>query len=101
MLVYVITWYILHIDAATQQSKIGPADAPKFRIVVWCGLSIGVVCTVIFHVFVKESNGVIGNNVRGGQLRLSVRELLSTIQIYQVRNGNGFKVEIITCFIRF
>lgn len=86
LLVYVITWYVLHIDAATQQSKIGPSDAPKFRTVVWSGLSIGVVCTVIFHVFVKESNGVLGNNVRGSQLRLSVKELLSTFQIYQVRN---------------
>lgn len=77
---------MLHIDAATQQSKIGPVDAPKFRTVVWSGLSVGVVCTVIFHVFVKESNGITGNNVRGSQLRLSIKELLSTIQIYQVLN---------------
>lgn len=84
LLVYVITWYVLHIDSATQQSRIGPTDAPKFRTVVWSGLSVGVVCTVIFHVFVKESNGITGNNVRGSHLRLSVKELLSNIQIYQV-----------------
>lgn len=84
LLVYVITWYVLHIDTATQQSKIGPTDAPKFKTVVWSGLSVGVVCSVIFHVFVKESNGYTGNNVRGSQLRLSVKELLCTFQIYQV-----------------
>lgn len=84
LLVYVITWYVLHIDSATQRSKIGPTDAPKFRTVVWSGLSVGVVCTIIFHIFVKESNGITGNNVRGSHLRLSVKELLSNIQIYQV-----------------
>lgn len=86
LLVYVITWYVLHLHADTETSKIGPADAPKFRTVVWVGLSVGVVCTIIFHCFVRESNEVTGNNVRGGQLRLSVRELFSKIQVYQVHH---------------
>lgn len=101
LLVYVITWYVLHIDATTQQSKIGPSDAAKFKTVVWCGLSVGIVCTVIFHIFVKESNGIIGNNVRGSQLRLSIKELLSTIQIYQVNIALKLKAKIDFVFVGF
>lgn len=87
LLVYVITWYVLHIDSADDHlgRKIGPADAPKFQTVVWSGLSIGTVCTLIFHFFVKEEFGHTGNNIRAGQLRLSVGELLCNFQIYQVR----------------
>lgn len=72
------------MNSADVESKISPKDAPKFQEVVWFGLTIGGICTIIFHFFVKEANGYAGNNVRGGQLRHSVGELLCNIRIYQV-----------------
>lgn len=83
LVVYVITWMVLHLDNG-ENSRIGPKDGPKFQHVVWCVLSLGIVCSLIFHVFVKEADNDTSRNVRGGQLRISVRELFTTIKVYQV-----------------
>ncbi|KRT78525.1 membrane transporter [Oryctes borbonicus] len=81
LLVYVITWWVLHIGTGSG-SQIGPDDAPKFQYVVWSGMSVGILCSLIFHILVKE--GYSGNDVRGGELRMGVRELMCRIEIYQV-----------------
>lgn len=83
VLVYVITWIVLHVNNG-ESSKIGPGDSPKFQHVVWAVLSLGIVCSVIFHLFVKEADNDNTNDVRGGQLRSSVRELLKSFKVYQV-----------------
>lgn len=85
---------MLHINSDGPETKIGPTDAPKFQNVVLVGLTVGSICTVIFHFFVKEENGYTGNNVRGGQLRLTVRELLCNIQIYQVQPFDSIKSKV-------
>ncbi|XP_063928728.1 major facilitator superfamily domain-containing protein 12-like isoform X1 [Zophobas morio] len=84
LLVYVITWAILHINSGAE-SKVGPGDADKFQHVVWTGLAIGIVASVIFHVFVKEE-GAFGttNDVRGTQLRTPIKDLLMSLEVYQV-----------------
>lgn len=82
VMVYVITWFALHIDDSSNASKIGPDDAWKFQQVVWSGLGIGVVASIIFHIGVKETNS--GNDVRSGQQRVSVGNLLCSIEVYQV-----------------
>ncbi|KAF5305314.1 hypothetical protein FQR65_LT07739 [Abscondita terminalis] len=84
VLVYVITWYVLHLNGQSGDSQIGPGDASKFQTVVWSGLSIGIVCSLIFHIFVKEENDYGGDNVRAGELRTSVAEILCNVEIYQV-----------------
>uniref|UniRef100_A0A1Y1LD93 Major facilitator superfamily (MFS) profile domain-containing protein n=1 Tax=Photinus pyralis TaxID=7054 RepID=A0A1Y1LD93_PHOPY len=84
VLVYIITWYVLHLNGGTNEGQIGPADASKFQTVVWTGLSIGVFCTIIFHIFVKEQNDYGGDNVYAGQLRTSISEIFKNLQIYQV-----------------
>ncbi|CAH0548088.1 unnamed protein product [Brassicogethes aeneus] len=83
VLVYVITWLVLHLDDG-ESSKIGPKDGPKFQQIIWSVLSIGSVCSIIFHLMVKEGDSTSSNNVRGGQLRTSVWELLTTLEVYQV-----------------
>lgn len=80
---YVITWWVLHISTGNA-SQIGPEDAPKFQYVVWSGIAVGVFCSIIFHIIVKEGNGYSGNDVRGGELRTSIGELFCSIEIYQV-----------------
>lgn len=84
MIVYVITWAVLHINNGSDESQIGPDDSSKFQSVVWIGLAIGIVTSIVFHLFVKEEEGYVGNNVRGGQLRRSVSELLCSLEVYQV-----------------
>ncbi|KAF2904394.1 hypothetical protein ILUMI_01784 [Ignelater luminosus] len=84
LLVYIITWLVLHINSGDNEGQIGPSDAPKFQTIVWVGLSVGVLCSLIFHLLVKEGNDYGGNNVRAGQLRTNIAELLCNKEIYQV-----------------
>ncbi|KAK5639096.1 hypothetical protein RI129_011588 [Pyrocoelia pectoralis] len=84
VLVYIITWYVLHLSDDPNEGQIGPGDASKFQTVVWTGLSIGVLCTLIFHIFVKEQDDYGGGNVHAGQLRTSISEIFRNVQIYQV-----------------
>jgi hypothetical protein len=85
LLVYGITWAILHINSGGEQSKIGPDDADKFQHVVWIGLSLGIVSSLIFHIFIKEEGAFGTNNVRGTQLRTPVIDLLLSPEVYQVK----------------
>jgi hypothetical protein len=84
VLVYGITWFVLHINSGTNESQIGPADAPKFQTVVWIGLSVGLFCSFLFHLNVKEDSDYSGTNVRASQLRTSVSDILRNVEIYQV-----------------
>lgn len=83
LLVYLITWAILHINAG-DSTKIGPGDSEKFQHIVWIVLSIGLVCSLIFHLFVKEEGAFGTNNVRGSQARTPMYELFTSIKVYQV-----------------
>ncbi|XP_018334072.1 major facilitator superfamily domain-containing protein 12 isoform X2 [Agrilus planipennis] len=84
VLVYLITWAVLHINSDSNESQIGPSDAYKFQTVVWIGLSIGIFCSVIFHLGINEENQYSINNVRAGQPKRHVFDLLSRIEVYQV-----------------
>lgn len=81
--VYVITWFVLHLDGA-DDAQIGPTDAPKFQNIVWIGLGIGVIASFIFHIFVRETDHISNNDTRNGGPRNTVLELLCNSQMYQV-----------------
>ncbi|KAJ8951322.1 hypothetical protein NQ318_008226 [Aromia moschata] len=83
LLVYIITWIVLHVDNG-ENSKIGPGDEAKFQHVVWSVLSLGVVCSLLFHALVKEADNGVSNDVRGSRVRTSVREWLTNARVYQV-----------------
>ncbi|XP_019872631.1 major facilitator superfamily domain-containing protein 12-like [Aethina tumida] len=83
VLVYVVTWIVLHLHEG-ENSKISPKDGPKFQEIIWSVLCVGILCSAIFHIFVREGDSNSSNNVRGGQLRTSVAELLSRFEVYQV-----------------
>lgn len=80
--VYVVTWTILHISG-NDNNKISSNDANKFQHVVWSVMSLGVICTVLFHVYVKEegTNGG-SHDVRGIKLRTSFKDLFTDAQLY-------------------
>lgn len=82
LFVYVITWTVLHLNNG-ESSRIGPNDEYRFQHVVWIVLSLGVVCSILFHIFVKELHSDV-TYMQSGQLRLSVKDLLGRITIYQV-----------------
>lgn len=84
VLVYCITWAVLHITSdQDSKAQIGPQDAPKFQKVVFIGIAVGAVASVLFHIFVKEGSV---NNSSGALRRntTSVSALLKDIQLYQV-----------------
>lgn len=83
ILIYVITWAVLHLNNDGNESQIGPGDIDKFEYVVWIGTGTGLVCTVVFHAFVRESGGDGGSDIVGGQTQVGVCELLTRIEIYQ------------------
>lgn len=65
VLVYCIMWGVLHITGNDADAQIGPGDSPKFQKVVLIGISIGLVTSLIFHVFLKEGangNGDVNGN---------------------------------------
>lgn len=82
LLVYVITWTVLHLNNG-ESSKIGPGDEYKFQHIVWIVLSFGAFCSFLFHMFVKELHSDV-SYVQSGHLRTSVKDLLRNIKIYQV-----------------
>lgn len=55
ILVYCVTWSVLHITSENPDEQIGPKDADKFQKIVFIGMFIGIIFTVIFHMFVNES----------------------------------------------
>ncbi|CAL7946225.1 unnamed protein product [Xylocopa violacea] len=82
--VYCITWAVLHItNTKDSSSQIGPNDGKKFQEVVFIGIAMGTVTSILFHIFVKEnlvnnSNGSLRRNSRAISL------LLKDVQLYQV-----------------
>lgn len=57
-------WGVLHITSDQTDAQIGPGDVYKFQKVVLIGLGIGLVASLIFHVFLKE--GANGNGDANG-----------------------------------
>lgn len=82
--VYCITWAVLHVtDTNASNSQIGPDDAKKFQEVVFIGIGVGAITSILFHIFVKEnfvnnSDGSLNRNSR------TVLVLLKDIQLYQI-----------------
>lgn len=83
LVVYVVTWFVLHLNNG-ENSKIGPDDVGKFESVVSTVMVFGVICSILFHVFVNEVENYGSSNVRGGVVRVSIRELMSNCNVYQV-----------------
>ncbi|XP_043279350.1 major facilitator superfamily domain-containing protein 12-like [Venturia canescens] len=83
VLVYCITWGILHITSDSPDVQIGPADAPKFQTIMLIGLSVGFVTSLVFHLMVREGQP----DVSSGHSRRTTKTasaLLKDIQLYKV-----------------
>ncbi|XP_068626251.1 major facilitator superfamily domain-containing protein 12-like [Battus philenor] len=57
LFVYIITWIILHITGECDKEQVGPADAWKFRHIVYIVLGVGTITSVLFHACVSERRG--------------------------------------------
>lgn len=84
VLVYVITWVSLKLGENTDPSdQIGPNDAVNFQRVVYVGLALGAVASLIFHLGVKEPNSE--RNVHSQKRsHKSVFQFLKDAKLYQV-----------------
>ncbi|XP_054006579.1 major facilitator superfamily domain-containing protein 12-like [Hylaeus anthracinus] len=82
--VYCITWTVFHItNDKDSNSQIGPDDVKKFQEILFIGLGVGSITSILFHIFVKEgsvnnSNGLVHRNAR------TVSSLLKDVHLYQV-----------------
>lgn len=50
--VYVLAWGVFHVTSESHQ--MGPSDKPGFQIIVMAGLGVGIACSILFHMVVKE-----------------------------------------------
>ncbi|CAG4979363.1 unnamed protein product, partial [Parnassius apollo] len=57
LFVYIVTWIVLHITGECDKEQVGPADAWKFRHIVYIVLGVGTTASVLFHIFVSEGRG--------------------------------------------
>lgn len=86
VLVYIVTWVSLKIGEDTDPSnQIGPNDAVNFQRVVYIGLAIGSVTSLIFHWGVKESNTDRNTNTTAiKRTHKSIFQFLGDAKLYQV-----------------
>nr|CAD7459697.1 unnamed protein product [Timema tahoe] len=85
VLVYLITWGVLHVTSDVQDAQIGPKDAYKFKHIVWIGLSLGAVTSLVFHLFVKEAPLEDGaHSPVVGQDKRTTSRVLRDHRLYQV-----------------
>nr|CAD7448811.1 unnamed protein product [Timema bartmani] len=85
VLVYLVTWGVLHVTSDVQDAQIGPKDAYKFKHIVWIGLSLGAVTSLVFHLFVKEAPLEDGaHSPVVGQDKRTTSRVLRDHRLYQV-----------------
>ncbi|KAG6452409.1 hypothetical protein O3G_MSEX007612 [Manduca sexta] len=54
LFVYIVTWIILHVTGECDKQQVGPADAWKFRNIVFIVIAVGSIASVLFHAIVRE-----------------------------------------------
>ncbi|XP_046403114.1 major facilitator superfamily domain-containing protein 12-like [Ischnura elegans] len=54
VLVYLVTWGVLHVTNENEDDQIGPKDVGKFQHIALIGIAIGVITSIVFHAGVKE-----------------------------------------------
>ncbi|XP_076658283.1 major facilitator superfamily domain-containing protein 12 [Halictus rubicundus] len=82
--VYCIAWAVLHITNSNgADSQIGPGDAKKFQEILFIGIGLGSLSSILFHIFVKE--GVVGDfNGASRRDTRSIIVLLKDSRLYRV-----------------
>ena len=55
ILVYLLTWLVLHLNADSTMEKFSAADEPHFRLIVILLTFIGVSFSILFHFLVHET----------------------------------------------
>lgn len=81
--VYLVTWGILHMSGGSDK-KVGPHDADKFQHIVWSVMSLGIVCSIIFYVLIKEPEVKIQGSEEDNSPPLSFKELFLNPNLYLV-----------------
>ncbi|KAL1517303.1 hypothetical protein ABEB36_001084 [Hypothenemus hampei] len=86
VLVYVITWFVFHMGGE-DNNKISEKDAKKFQYIVFSVMILGSICSLLFHLLIKENSNTNAGlqDVRGTRIRTTdFKELFLDVQIYQV-----------------
>ncbi|EEB15685.1 conserved hypothetical protein [Pediculus humanus corporis] len=84
--IYVVTWISLKSgDGYNSTTLIGPSDYFQFQRVVFIGLTIGLITSIIFHLGVKEN--LIENTVIGDRPKKKILHFIRENKFYQVAIG--------------
>ncbi|XP_071438639.1 major facilitator superfamily domain-containing protein 12-like [Hetaerina americana] len=88
VLVYLITWAVLHVTNENEDDQIGPKDVGKFQHIALIGVAIGVIGSIVFHAGVREDPVLHAGSseqalVRRGSL-MTVSKFFQEKQFYQV-----------------
>ncbi|CAG9764368.1 unnamed protein product [Ceutorhynchus assimilis] len=83
VLVYLLAWSILDISGGSK-NKVGPDYTEKFQHIVWSVMSFGIVCSIIFYIFIKEPEVRKEGNQEHDSPNLSLSDLFLNINLYLV-----------------
>ena len=86
-------------DGYNSTTLIGPSDYFQFQRVVFIGLTIGLITSIIFHLGVKEN--LIENTVIGDRPKKKILHFIRENKFYQVLNKILFYVKNIFCYFTF
>ncbi|KAF5295273.1 hypothetical protein FQA39_LY13138 [Lamprigera yunnana] len=82
VLVYFTSWLIFGYDDGNER-QVSSTDAPEFQKIVWSGLSVGIVCTIIYHCFIHEDNSSFDDHHQKNNTSLTLRQILGSLRYYQ------------------
>ncbi|KAK4882201.1 hypothetical protein RN001_005520 [Aquatica leii] len=82
VLVYFVSWVVFGYDDGNDK-QISPSDAFEFQKIVWAGLSVGIVCTIIYHMLIHEDNSVFHDHHEKNKISLGIFQILGNFRYYQ------------------
>ncbi|KAL1491554.1 hypothetical protein ABEB36_012133 [Hypothenemus hampei] len=86
VLVYLVTWGILHISGSSN-NKIGPEHLEKFQHIVWSIMSFGVCCSGVFYMLIKEpevKKNANSNTCLDSHITISMKKLFMNYNLYLI-----------------
>ncbi|KAK5650159.1 hypothetical protein RI129_001188 [Pyrocoelia pectoralis] len=82
VLVYFVSWIIFRCEDGSER-RISPSDTSDFQIIVWSGLGVGIICTIIYHLFVHEDSSRFHDHHETEKISLGVGQILQKVRYYQ------------------
>ncbi|XP_050296366.1 major facilitator superfamily domain-containing protein 12-like [Anthonomus grandis grandis] len=83
VLVYLVTWSILHISGGSE-NQIDISYASRFQHIVWSVMAFGTVCSITFYAIIKEPESKKFNNQEDFSAKVSFKQVCLDVKLYIV-----------------